>query len=101
MNAVLNTKGEFVKAAHYSLKNHEVDHGYVIKKKQGTTHHQRKALHSLSSFNSMRVGATPPQEFTLRKKSPANEVSTPKTNNKGWNFPTSLLSKFPLPKIDE
>ena len=45
--------------------------------------------------------ATPPHEFTLRKKSLANELSTPKTSNKGWNFPTSLLSKFSLPKIDE
>ena len=51
------------------------------------------------SFNSMRVGATPPQEFTLRK--PSTPSSTPKVSKKRWNFPTSLLSKYPLPEIDE
>ena len=94
-----NTNGEFVEAAHYSLKNHEIDHGYVVKKKQGTPHHLLKAFQSLSSFNSMRVGGTPPQEFTLRK--PSTPSSTPKVSKKIWNFPTSLLSKYPLPEIDE
>ena len=92
------TNGEYVEAAHYSLKNHEVDHGYVVKKKQGTQHHLLKAFQSLSSFNSMRVGCTPPQEFTLRKKTPS---STPKTSKTGWNFPSSLISKYPLSQIDE
>ena len=102
-----NTNGEFVEAAHYSLKNHEHDHGYVVKKKQGTPHHLLKALQSLSSFNSMRVGATPPQEFTLRKKKTPSSTplstpsSTPKVKEKKWIFPSSLLSRYPLPQINE
>ena len=86
-----NTNGEFVEAAHYSLKNHEHDHGYVVKKKQGTPHHLLKALQSLSSFNSMRVGATPPQEFTLRKKKTPS--STPSS--------TPLSTPSSTPKVKE
>ena len=93
-----NTNGEYFEAAHYSLKNHEVDHGYVVKRSQGTTHHLLKSLQSISSYNSLRIGATPPQEFTLRRTTP---TSTPKVPKKGWNFPTTLLSKYQLSNINE
>ena len=62
------TNGEFVEAAPYSKKRHEVDDGFVTKKKQGTKHHLLRQIQSLSSYNSMIVGATPPSEFTLSKK---------------------------------
>ena len=94
-----NTNGEFFEAVHYSLKKHEFEHGYVLKKKQGTPHHLLKSLQSISSYNSMRIGSTPPQEFTLRRKSTPSPSSTPKV--KKWVFPKTLLSRYPLPSIDE
>ena len=36
--------------------------------KLGTPHHLLKSLQSLSTYNSIRIGSTPPQEFTLRRK---------------------------------
>ena len=85
-----NTNGEYVEAAHYSRKNFDIAHGYVMKHKQGTAHHLLKSLQSLSSYNSLRVGATPPQDFTLRKKTP---TSTPKQPPKKWVFSNSLLER--------
>ena len=85
-----NTNGEYVEAAHYSRKNFDIAHGYVVKHKQGTAHHLLKSLQSLSSYNSLRVGATPPQDFTLRKKTPN---STPKQPPKKWVFSNSLLER--------
>ena len=94
-----NTNGEFFEAVHYILKKHEIEHGYVVKKQQGTPSHLLKSLQSISSYNSMRIGSTSPQEFTLRRKTSPSPNSTPKV--KKWNFPTTLLSKYPLPLIDE
>ena len=96
-----NTNGEFFEAAHYSLKKHEVDHGYVVKKKLGTPHHLLKSLQSLSTYNSIRIGSTPPQEFTLRRKNTPSPSSTPSRPRKAWNHKKSLLSKYPLPSINE
>ena len=45
--------------------------------------------------------ATSPQEFTLRKKNPSTPLSTLKASKTGWNFPSSIISKYPLPQIDE
>ena len=94
-----NTNGEFLEAVHYSLKRHEVEHGYVVKKKQGTPTHLLKSLQSISSYNSMRIGATPPQDFTLRKNNTPSPHSTPKT--KKWSFSMSLLSRYHLPTLNE
>ena len=93
------TNGEFCEAVHYSLKRHEVEHGYVVKKKQGTPHHLLKSLQSISSYNSLRIGSTPEQEFTLRRKTTPSPNATPKV--KKWGFPTSLLTRYPLPNIAE
>ena len=93
------TNGEFFEAAHYSLKKHDRDHGYVMKKKLGTPQHLLKSLQSISTYNSMRVGSTPPQEFTLRKRRTPSPQSTP--SSKGWRFKRSLLSKYPLPSLPE
>ena len=96
------TNGEFFEAAHYSKKKHEVDHGYVVKKKQGTKHHLLKSLQSLSSYNSIRIGSTPPRDLTLRKRrTPSPSPSTP--TKKGWNFPKVLLDKYnsSLPNVPE
>ena len=38
------------------MKRHERDHGYVVKKQQGTPHHLLKSLQSLSTYNRMRIG---------------------------------------------
>ena len=73
-----NTNGEFFEAVHYSLKKHEIEHGYVVKKQQGTPSHLLKSLQSISSYNSMRIGLTPPQEFTLRRKISPSYVYTMK-----------------------
>ena len=78
---------------------HEVEHGYVVKKKQGTPTHLLKSLQSISSYNSLRIGSTPPQDFTLRRKSTPSPHTTPKV--KQWSFPKSLLSRYPLPSINE
>ena len=94
-----NTNGEFLEAVHYSLKRHEVEHGYVVKKKQGTPTYLLKSLQSISSYNSLRIGSTPPQDFTLRRKSTPSPNTTPKV--KQWSFPKSLLSRYPLPNINE
>ena len=72
------TNGEFLEAVHYSLKRHEVEHGYVVKKKQGTPTHLLKSLQSISSYNSTRTGATPPQDFTLRKNNTPSPLQKPK-----------------------
>ena len=71
-------------------KNFDIAHGYFVKHKQGTAHHLLKSLQSLSSYNSLRVGTTPPQDFTLRKKTPN---STPKQPPKKWVFSNSLLER--------
>ena len=71
----------FFDAVHYSLKRHEIEHGYVVKKQEGTPTHLLKSLQSISSYNSLRIGATPPQDFTLRKKSSPSPNSTPKVKN--------------------
>ena len=84
------TNGEFFEAAHYSKKKHEVDHGYVVKKKQGTKHHLLKSLQSLSSYNSIRIGSTPPRDLTLKKRrTPSPSPSTP--TKKGGIFPKFYL----------
>ena len=95
------TNGEFFEAAHYSKKKHEFDHGYVVKKRQGTPHHLLKSLQSLSHYNSIRVGSTPPQDLLLRKRrTPSPSASTPA--RKTWNFPKVLVNKFnSLPNIPE
>ena len=68
-------------SCHYSLKRHEIEHGYVVKKQQGTPTHLLKSLQSISSYNSLRIGATPPQDFTLRKKKFPSLNSTPKVKS--------------------
>ena len=95
------TNGEFFEAAHYSKKKHEFDHGYVVKKKQGTQHHLLKSLQSLSHYNSIRIGSTPPQDLVLRKRrTPSPLPSTP--TRKTWNFPTVLENRVStLPNIPE
>ena len=79
------------------LKKH-TSHVHV-KKKQGTPTHLLKSLQSISSYNSLRIGSTPPQDFTLRRKSTPSPNTTPKV--KQWSFPKSLLSRYPLPSINE
>ena len=83
-----NTNGEYVEAVHSSLKKHERDHGFVVKKRQGTPQHRQKSLQSHVTYNSMRIGATSPMEFTLRKKSKSPPSSTPRLK-KTWNFKKS------------
>ena len=61
--------GKQYDAVLYSLKRHGIEHGYVVKKQQGTPTHLLKSLQSISSYNSLRIGETLPQELTLRKKS--------------------------------
>ena len=74
---------------------------YVVKKKLGTPHHLLKSLQSLSTYNSRRIGSTPPPEFTLRRKNTPSPSSTPSRPRKAWNHKKSLLSKYPLPSINE
>ena len=95
------TNGEYFEAAHYSKKEHEIDHGYVVKKKQGTQHNLLKSLQSLSHYNSIRIGSTPPQDLVLRKRrTPSPLPSTP--TRKTWNFPTVLENRVStLPNIPE
>ena len=98
------TNEEFVEAAHYSKKRHEVDHGFVTKKKQGTKHHLLRRIQSLSSYNSMRVGATPPSELSLRKRKTTSPTITPSTRNssqKFWNFSKVYTAKYPQFPIKE
>ena len=79
------------------------DHGYVVKKKQGTQHHLIKSLQSLSHYNSIRIGSTPPQDLVLRKRktpSPSPLSTTPVQTT--WNFPKVLVGKVTsLPNIPE
>ena len=58
----------------------------------------------------MRVGATPPAEFTLRKKNTPSPLTTPTptttpnpTNSspKVWNFGKAYTAKYPLFPITE
>ena len=86
-----NTNGEFLETVHYSLKKHEFEHGYVVKKKQGTPSHLLKSLQSISSYNSL--GSTPPQEFTLWRKSTPSPNSTPKV--KKWISPILCWQDIP------
>ena len=65
-------------------------------------HHLLKSLQSLSSYNSIRIGSTPPRDLTLRKRrTPSPSPSTP--TKKGWNFPKVLLDKYnsSLPNLPE
>ena len=88
-----STCGNQYKAVHYSLKRHEVEHGYVVKKKQGTPTHLLKSLQSISSYNSPRIGSTPPQDFTLRRKSTPSPNTTPKV--KQWSSPNPCCLDIP------
>ena len=60
-----DTNCESVETVHSSVKKHEEKKGFVTKRKLGTTHHVKRAHQSISSFNALKMGSTPPREMVL------------------------------------
>ena len=50
--------GEFGETLHYTLKKHEQDHGYSVKRKTGTPHHRGKAFQNIIHFKGSKMGST-------------------------------------------
>ena len=59
------TNGESVETVHSSIKKHEEKKGFVNKIKLGTTHHLKRAHQSISSFNALKMGSTPPRDIVI------------------------------------
>ena len=92
-----HSNGEFPEGAHYTLKKHEVRHGFVQRKGLGTLGHVQKSARSLSHLNSRKIGSTPP--LRLRKSpfsSPLSSFSPP-SQTKVSSSVSSPLSSFSSP----
>ena len=63
-----------MEAVHYSLDGHEKNRGLKVKRNIGSDEHLKRALKSLISFNSLRVGS-PDRVMTIRKNSPKSPLT--------------------------
>ena len=65
-----HTNGEFVEAAHYTIKTEETQHRLKVTRKLGTPDHASKSFKSITWHNSRRAGLVPAFKFMI-KNSPS------------------------------
>ena len=70
------TNGEHHEALHHSLKMFERKKNLHMQKKLGSFMHQQKSLISISSYNVLRAGFIPQQEFRLKKRKRTDSQSS-------------------------
>ena len=70
-----DTNGEFVEAAHSSLRISEENHGMKVVRKLWTPVHQMRSLQSITFYNSKRAGNVTP--LRLRKLSSPSLTPSP------------------------
>ena len=70
------TNGEHHEALHHSLKMFERKKNLHMQKKLGSFMNQPKSLISISTYNVLRAGFIPQQEFRLRKRKRTDSESS-------------------------
>jgi hypothetical protein len=84
-----DTNGEFGETLHYTLKKHEQDHGYSVKRKKGTPHHRGKAFMNISHFNATKMGSPATKKMRLGH-------SSGRSSPIGWVFSQRNAEKLSL-----
>ena len=86
-----NTNGECGETLHSTLKKHEQNHGYSIKRKKGTPHHLSTAHKSISHINATKMGSPATKKMRLGH-------SSTRQSPVGWVFSQTSSKKLSLPK---
>ena len=99
-----NTNGEFGETVHSTLKKFELGRGFKVSRKLATDHHLLKAHQSISTFNALKMGGTPPSKMAIRRRKTSTSSSprsSPTSSPSSWAFRKDLFDSHGLSPLSK